>query len=1134
MRRSVAALLFVLGLAAAAQAQPNDKPVDPALARGFEDRLRVIGMAPAQFPERAAVQREMVARYAAEYGEANPATVRAMTGLGWTLYNDGKHPEAAVVLERALRLIDANPAHEPAFVAQTLYFLAVNADAGGRLAVAEGYWRRMFAVDDRRGAILSPSIGGLIANLDRQSRGKDAEAFLRSQVEARRKAGRANDETAMMLGQRLFQTEGRERDAEPYLRLALSERERLFGPNDRRVAQAAVALGEDLTYIGRPKEAEPLDRRSLAIFEATDGKDSVTAGEASENLAYALKDQRRFAESAEAYVRAADIYEQRLGFRHPRTISAVNDAGTALLLAGRRDEGERRLRRAEAASRAQNGEDHVSTARVRMTLGFLVSTKDEREATRLLQLALPVLERDLGPRSDESVVARQALKAVLAQQGLAVRDRGSKAATPPAAASFEANLALFKSCLDDSEVPSGELARAISRLEADGLPREFLAACRTKLGLTYAEEGDFAAAETTLVRAEAEMKALMGEGAPQLDAIAAARAVGANRMGRYQLAADLFRGGCGGVENWRSERARAAGLGAEASMLRDMTIGCGGERARNLWRLRKAAPATGSSDALRAEAFLAAQRGVQSKTSEAMARASALIAASRSGLGPLVEAYETALGQRDGLEQQVADSVLDPSIGGDSRRALTARRDAAEAEVVRLGGRIRADQPLYWDLLSPEPLPLAALQGAGKAILGPNEALVLWMVDDSAERGLVFAASRESSAWAEIRLEGRQIEQIVQALRAQIDPRAYGVTPGLGPAKPAFDRAAAHRLHDALLGDPAIAAVIGPKPNLIIVPSGSLVSFPPGLLVASPPAGGRDGDSQAEALRRTDWLLRTKALSVLPSVASLRTLRELLPAPKAATDPLMVFADPDFAGTDAPPPSPKARQRAVRALASYYQDGRPAHEQLKRLERLPGTLVEGQALLRALAASRSSLLTGASASEAALREGAADGRLARARVLAFATHGLLAGDVTGLAEPALVLAAPRLPADGSDGLLTASEAAALRLNADWVVLSACNTAAPEAPGAEGLSGLARAFFHAGARSLLVSHWRLYDAPTAELIEGLFRRTQGGTGKAEALRQAALELLDNRTFDDAEVSYAHPSVWAPFVVVGEGR
>jgi CHAT domain-containing protein len=87
------------------------------------------------------------------------------------------------------------------------------------------------------------------------------------------------------------------------------------------------------------------------------------------------------------------------------------------------------------------------------------------------------------------------------------------------------------------------------------------------------------------------------------------------------------------------------------------------------------------------------------------------------------------------------------------------------------------------------------------------------------------------------------------------------------------------------------------------------------------------------------------------------------------------------------------------------------------------------------------------------------------RVVYFATHGLVAGEVKGIGEPSLALTIPANPTDIDDGLLTSSEVAQLKLNADWVVLSACDTMAGGTPGAEALSGLARAFFYAGTRAL---------------------------------------------------------------------
>ena len=158
--------------------------------------------------------------------------------------------------------------------------------------------------------------------------------------------------------------------------------------------------------------------------------------------------------------------------------------------------------------------------------------------------------------------------------------------------------------------------------------------------------------------------------------------------------------------------------------------------------------------------------------------------------------------------------------------------------------------------------------------------------------------------------------------------------------------------------------------------------------------------------------------------------------------------------------------------------------------------------------------------------------LNRADVVAFATHGLLADGLPGLAEPALVFTPPETPTALDDALLTASEAAQLKLSADLVILSACDTAGPDgSPGAEGLSGLARAFIYAGARAILVSHWPVDDYAASVLTTGMLERMYGSDARsrAEALQLSALEILA----DTREDRFAHPRIWAPFVVVGEG-
>ena len=165
--------------------------------------------------------------------------------------------------------------------------------------------------------------------------------------------------------------------------------------------------------------------------------------------------------------------------------------------------------------------------------------------------------------------------------------------------------------------------------------------------------------------------------------------------------------------------------------------------------------------------------------------------------------------------------------------------------------------------------------------------------------------------------------------------------------------------------------------------------------------------------------------------------------------------------------------------------------------------------------------------------------LSRFRIVAFATHGLLPGDLEGLTQPALALTAPAIAGVEGDGLLTLEKILPLRLDADWVVLSACNTAAGAGAGAEAASGLGRAFFYAGTRALLVTNWSVHSASARELISDLFRRqsAEPQLPRAEALRLAMMAMLDGPGFVDETgktlFTYAHPLFWAPYSILGDG-
>jgi CHAT domain-containing protein len=261
-------------------------------------------------------------------------------------------------------------------------------------------------------------------------------------------------------------------------------------------------------------------------------------------------------------------------------------------------------------------------------------------------------------------------------------------------------------------------------------------------------------------------------------------------------------------------------------------------------------------------------------------------------------------------------------------------------------------------------------------------------------------------------------------------------------------------------------------------------------------------------------------------VSSLKILRETTQR-ASAPERYLGLGNPDFNTTVALAPAGQAARQVP-----VGQGARANVAGLARaLPSLPETADELMAVARALHVPDGRVKLGKDATEAFVKTA----RLSDYRILHFATHGLVAGETavfTAQNEPSLALTLPQKPTSLDDGLLTASEVARLSLNADWVILSACNTAAGDKPGAEPLSGLARAFFYAGARTLMVSHWPVQSQAAVRLVTSSIQSLDKDATltSAEALRRAMLDMIDDTTDERS----ARPGIWGPFVIVGLSR
>jgi CHAT domain-containing protein len=286
------------------------------------------------------------------------------------------------------------------------------------------------------------------------------------------------------------------------------------------------------------------------------------------------------------------------------------------------------------------------------------------------------------------------------------------------------------------------------------------------------------------------------------------------------------------------------------------------------------------------------------------------------------------------------------------------------------------------------------------------------------------------------------------------------------------------------------------------------------------------------------WLAKTHSVSVLPAVTSLKALREVS-TPAAAESTFKGFADPWFNKQQAASSAGTAldsRLATIQVRLRAAPTTRSADSMtISDLSPLPDTADEVRRIAVSLGADPSQdVFTGLGASETLIKEM----DLSTTRILVFATHGLVSGDLDGLNQPALAFSSPDIVGGDDDGLLTMGEILGLRLNTDWVVLSACNTAAGDGVGAESVSGLGRAFFYAGTKALLVSNWPVETASTTALTTTLFQLQvdDPSLSRAESLRQAMLTLIDGngRVIDgETQYSYAHPLFWAPFTIIGEG-
>lgn len=1114
---SVLSLFMVVLAAGSAQAQGGD--VD-ALSR------QVVSLLDQGKPNEALpVAQRAVALARQLYGDNDLRTAKTLGNLGAVAGQLGAFDQGLPLLAQALKIRERllEPDHED--VALSLNNLAFFLQRLGRANDAEPLYKRSLAIKEKVYGLDHPEVGSALKNLGL-----------------------------------LYRAQRRFKEAEPALKRALAILEKKPGPPDLSVAQAVNSLAALYLDLNRNDEAGPLLERSLKIREDVLGPNHPAVATALDNLASYYRTQGLFSDAEPLIKRAIDIYTRAYGSKHPDVTIARNNLLTLYQQQGRDEDLEAFLReRIETTERTLGG-SHPELAEALDTLARRYFARGAvREAA------------DLWRRST----------AIVAE--LTLRD-ADKIGKPLAVGGEKANVISSDHFLN--------LVRALYRLaEKDGDPDNAIAreafvaaqwARNSEAGASLAQMAARAAggdpALAALIRErgslleqwrelDAERTATASRPADQRNLTAEAST--AKRISDIDARiAEIDRRLTADFKDY------SAFSSPEPIKLEEVQSLLSPDEALVLF-LDSGNRPMHRQDPPEIFTWVATKDGLRWSHSEFKPPKKLHV---KLGKGTFSHKGE-GLQQFSGFELPALGGAvemlrcgLDNALWSDPKRCT---------ELLELDGAPKDGAPLPFDLARATSLYKALFGELEEAINGktllivpsgpltqlPFQVLVKTLPgnvtagaykDDRTVLGMSFEPLnqkyRQSKRW---RGKGGVVVSragigglIAERLGISTDPDNPAVKAGVESGDILY------RINGRTVDDPGQATSVfsGQGPGF----SARLELWRDGRQVTTTMAlakvtydGWRPLYLDAVEPKSVHWLIRDHATAILPAASSLKALRRIA-RPSSASKPLVGFANPllDGPGPQYASVAREARQKQAcsQIEGRHVADRRGAHRgvppvelksgltdvaEIRKLAPLPETADEICAVARDIGADASEMRLGDRATEREVKNMSESGALSRYRIVHFATHGAMAGEMESNAEPGLILTPPEKPTEADDGYLTGTEIAGLKLDADWVILSACNTAAGEVQNAEALSGLARAFFYAQARALLVSHWAVYsDATVALITSAMGEIVKGGAGKsigrAEALRRAMISLIDSGHADQS-----HPAYWAPFVVVGEG-
>jgi CHAT domain-containing protein/tetratricopeptide (TPR) repeat protein len=508
--------------------------------------------------------------------------------------------------------------------------------------------------------------------------------------------------------------------------------------------------------------------------------------------------------------------------------------------------------------------------------------------------------------------------------------------------------------------------------------------------------------------------------------------------------------------------------------------------------------------------FAAAETVVSNATAQTVSKLAARVASGDTAITGLVRALDDTKRELRATEARIANLQAQDGYAGEAKATIDAQLKTLQQQSDTLEAQLLAANPRYAQLVAAT----AALPELQKALRKDEVYLKVVLLGG---HGFGMLVTPTAAKPYRIDITRAQANSTVRAIRAPFEAED-----GL----PAFDIARSYALFQQLAG-PARADILAAK-HLIYEPDGALISLPIATLVTEDPApllaglaAGKEPD-----YRQVAWLGARLDSSLVLSAPSFLQSRAF--SPSRAKQTFLAFADPASAKAEPRAFSSVLRRSGNIAGGSGVNICEGTRQALLRLPELPDTADEVRKVGQSFRSSSQDLMIGKTFTDDAVKSRSDLGDF---KVLYFATHGLLPQPSACLPEPALVTSVGA--SEDSDGLLDASEILDLKLDADLVVLSACDTggAGSEATdltglqgGGEALGGLTRAVIYAGGRALVVSHWSVDSAATVRLMTGLFSTTTGS--EAEALQKAQVSLQQSP-------DWSHPYFWAPFTIVGDG-